>query len=758
MSEIFSSQSTDSFRELLTLGRCNLLVSTYQAGQLVMIRPQGQGINTHFMAFDRPMGIAKRDNEFAVGGAASITTFRNLAAVGPKVGQGDQVDACYLPRKNHVTGAIDIHEMGYDKYDKLWFINTKMSCLATLDNDHSFKPEWRPPFISAYDLTDRCHLNGLGFRDGIPRYVSMLGASDEPGGWRKNKISGGQIMDIITDDVLVDGLCMPHSPRWYKNALWFLSSGSGQLMRMEKGKAPEVVAELPGFTRGLDFIERYAIIGLSQIRESSTFAGLPLTKRVEERQSGVWVVDTQSGQIVAFLVFTGNVQEVFEIKVLPHQFAAIEDGQSPFLANSYELPDKVLKNLAPVDPVQAPLEAAFRAHVNGDLENALNLYREVLKQYPNHQVTNQQYGVCLLDAKKWHEAIEQLEKLLRQHPDNAEAMNSLGYAYQELGEDDQAMQYFDQAIATDQQFALAHYNRGKLLLKQRNYTVGWPEYEWRWQTPQFVPFKSDKPQWQGEDISDKTILVHSEQGNGDHIMFWRFLPLLAERCKEIIYFGPENLAPLVAEIPGVGQSRIPGALDKDLFDVYCPLMSLPQYLGITLENLPAPERYIEIPKQAVVSELKGQRKIGLAWSGAASHVNESNRAIPLADLLALTEDIDAQFYSLQMPLSNDERDLLKQHNIIDLEPELPGYARTAALVDQLDLVISVDTAIAHLAAALGKKTWILLCKNADWRWHESGDISEWYPTAKLLRQENAGDWHEPLNVLKKRLTELKKDF
>ncbi|MEZ5470948.1 MAG: TIGR03032 family protein [Marinicella sp.] len=751
MTETFSSQSTESFRELLTLGRCNILVSTYQAGQLVVVRPQGQGVNTHFMAFDRPMGMATRSNELVVGGSASITTFRNLAAVGLKVGQGDQVDACYLPRKIHITGAIDIHEMGYDKFDKLWFINTKMSCLATLDNDHSFKPEWRPPFITAYDLTDRCHLNGLGFRDGIPRYVSMLGASDEPGGWRKNKISGGQIMDITTNEVMVDGLCMPHSPRWYNNALWFLSSGSGQLMRMEPGKAPEVVAELPGFARGMDFIDRYAIIGLSQIRESSTFAGLPLTKRVEERQSGVWVVDTTNGQIVAFLVFTGNVQEVFEVKVLPHQFTAILDTQSPFLPNSYELSDEVLKNLAPADPVQAPLEAATRAHVNGELDEAIKLYQDILQHFPDHQVVNHQYGVCLLDAKRWDEAIEQLQKVLAKHADNADAMNSLGHAYVEKLDHEKAMQWFNQAIATDQQHALAHFNRGKLLLQQGQYQEGWEEYDWRWQTPQFVAFQCDKPQWQGEDISDKTILVHSEQGNGDHIMFWRFLPLLAEKCKEVIYFGPENLAALAAEIPGVSQSRIPGALSKDLFDVYIPLMSIPRYLSVNLGNLPAPERYVNVPAQVVVSELKGNRKIGLSWSGAPAHINNKNRSIELAELLKLTEGVDAQFYSLQMPITQEERDLLKKHNVIDLEPELPGYARTAALVDQMDLVISVDTAIAHLAAALGKETRILLCQNPDWRWGLEGERSRWYPTAKLLRKKQPNNWQSELVIIKKAL-------
>lgn len=749
MTATFSSQSTDSFRQLLTLGKCNLLVTTYQAGQVVMVRPQEQGVNTHFMAFDRPMGIAKRNNEISIGGAAAITRFRNLAAVGPKVGQGDQVDACYLPRKKHITGAIDIHEMGYDKADKLWFINTKMSCLCVLDDENSFKPVWRPPFISSYDLTDRCHLNGLGFRDGLPRYVTMLGATDEPGAWRNNKISGGQIMDINTNEVLVDGLCMPHSPRWYNNALWFLSSGSGQLMRMELGKAPEVVAELPGFCRGMDFIDRYAIIGLSQVRESAVFAGLPLTKRVEDRQSGVWVVDTTNGQIVAFLVFTGNVQEVFEIKVLPHQFAAIEDEGSPFLAQSYELSQEVLSNLAPTDPAQNVLDVATRAHVEGKLDEAINHYQEGLKHFADHAGLNHQYGLCLVDAKRWDDAVIQLKKALDINPDNAETMNSLGMVYNHLHDSNQAMHWFDQSIAKDKQFALAHMNKGMLLLKQKDYKNGWQEYAWRWQTPQFVPFQCQKPQWQGEDISDKVLLVHSEQGSGDQIMFWRFLPELAKRCKKLIYFGPENLSALVAEVPGVAESRIPGALSSDLFDVYVPLMDVAMHLDITLEKLPAPERYVSVPKQAVVQQLKGDYKVGLAWTGSPAHYNNASRSIPLDVLAKVTKDMNATFYSLQMPLSNDDREILKSHEIIDLEPELPGYARTAALVEQLDAVITIDSAIAHLAGALGKPTYLLLGDHPDWRWHDDQETASWYPTVTILRK--ASNWNDVIQELVQRL-------
>jgi len=752
MSEQFSSQSTDSFFELLTLAKCSLIVTTYQAGQVVIVRTQNNGINTHFMDFDRPMGIARRINEFSIGGAHSITTFRNLAAVGNKTEQGDNVDACYLPRTQHFTGAIDIHEMGYDKNDKLWFINTKMSALATLDKENSFKVHWKPPFISHYDLTDRCHLNGLGFRNGMPRYVTMLGKTNTPGGWRGNKISGGQIMDINNNKVLCDGLCMPHSPRWYKNKLWFLSSGSGHLMRMSLGKAPEVVAELPGFARGLDFIDRYAIIGLSQVRESATFAGLPLTKRVAERKSGIWVVDIETSQIVAFLIFTGNVQEVFEVKVLAHKYPAIVDQTNPLLANSYELAEEILNNLAPVDPIQLELEQASKQHVEGNFKQAIKMYRQILSHSPKHKVTHHQLGICLVDAKRWKEAIEQLQLVIENQTDNVEAMNSLAVAYQELLDYKKSMQWFEQAIDIDKQFALGHYNRSMLLLKSGHYKEGFKEYEWRWQTPQHIPFQCDKPQWKGEDISDKRILIHSEQGNGDHIQYWRFLPLLAKNCKEIIYVGPENLSALAALIPGVSQSRVVEGLTTDLFDVFCPLMSLPNYLNIDETNLPAPQSYIKVPEQVIVSQLTGEIKIGLSWTGSFARKDNDARSIELDLLLPLVNNNPKiKFYSLQMPLTNTDGEILRKNNITNLETELPGYARTAALIKQMDLVITVDTAIAHLAGALGKPLWVLLHQNCDWRWQIIGRQSIWYPTARLFRQTNNNNWLDVINSVENEL-------
>ncbi|MDX1572049.1 MAG: TIGR03032 family protein [Xanthomonadales bacterium] len=756
MAHQFASQSTDSFRVLLEQSGTSLVVSTYQAGQLVLVRAQEKGVNTHFIGFGKPMGLAWKPGELSVGGAAQVVTYRNLPAVATKLDDGSPADACYIMRGTHATGAIDIHEMGYDSTGDLWFINTRMSCLCTRSPDFSFVPRWRPPFITEYELSDRCHLNGLGFRDGQPRYVTMLGNTDTGGGWRQNKTSGGLVMDIETDEVLADQLCMPHSPRWYRDKLWFLSSGAGQLMCVEDGKA-QVVAEIPGFARGMDFIDRYALIGLSQVRESAVFAGLPLTRRVAERKSGVWVVDLETGETVAFLEFIGDVQEVFEVRVLPHRFPALLDTDSPLVANSFELPDEVLNNLAPPDPVQQALEAATRAHMNGKFADAIGQYQAILASHPEHRQTKHQLGLCLVDAERWHEAVELLSEVVEEQTDNAEAMNSLGLAHSRLGDYEKGIEWFERSIETDQQFALAHFNRGLILLKLGRYEEGWPGFDWRWQTPQFVPFQCNKPQWQGEDISDKRLLVHSEQGNGDHIQFMRFLPMVAEKCKELIYVGPEKLAPLAAEIEGVSESRVPGQIPQDRFDVYCPLMSLPRWLGITRDNIPAPERYLKIPEQVVVRKLEGQFKVGIAWAGSPTQKDDKRRSMQLDTLAPLFEVDGVDFFSVQMPISGEESALLEKHGITNLEPELPGYARTAALVDQLDLVITVDTAVAHVAGALGKPVWILLNADPDWRWGIEGEATPWYPTARLFRQAKPRDWSPVIDRVRQALEEISQD-
>lgn len=347
---------THTLAELFAQLNLSLVVSTYQAGKVILVRydREADAINTHFRTFEKPMGMAAHSGAPAVrltiGGQKSVTYLRNMPTVARKVAPPGKHDACYLPRAIHITGDIDIHEMAYDAEDELWLVNTRFSCLCTLDPEHSFTPRWRPRFVSAYAPEDRCHLNGLAMVDGRPRYVTALGETDTPGGWRANKASGGLLIDVATGEVLLRGLSMPHSPRWYNNQLYLLESGEGSLAVVEPSPtthsqfATRTIAHLPGFTRGVDFYGPLAFIGLSQVRESATFSGLPLIERLgEERTCGVWVVNLQTGQTVGFLRFESGVEEIFSVKVLPHTgYPEILEWSDPAMAFSYVLPDAAL--------------------------------------------------------------------------------------------------------------------------------------------------------------------------------------------------------------------------------------------------------------------------------------------------------------------------------------------------------------------------------------------------------------------------------
>ena len=339
---------TPNFPALLRQLGASLLVTTYQAGKLVLVRDEGDHLNTHFRAFQAPMGMALAGDRLALGTQMQVWEFVDVPAVTAKLDPPDRHDACFLPRSSHVTGNIQIHEMAWGQGAELWVVNTRFSCLCTLDRSASFAPRWRPPFVSALEPTDRCHLNGLALVKGSPRYVTALGETDAPMGWRANKARGGILMDVDSGQVITRGLSMPHSPRWHAGRLWVLDSGNGRVstVDMRSGRL-ETVAELPGFTRGLGFYGRFAFVGLSQVRESAIFSGIAIAER-PERCSGVWVLDTVSGQIVAFLKFEDAVQEIFAVLVLPgRRFPDLVNDQNALIADSFVVPDETL---AEVDP------------------------------------------------------------------------------------------------------------------------------------------------------------------------------------------------------------------------------------------------------------------------------------------------------------------------------------------------------------------------------------------------------------------------
>ena len=191
------------------------------------------------------MGIVADPTRLTIGGANTVWEYRNMPALAKKLEPAGKHDACYLPRRIHVTGDIDIHELAWDGNNELWVVNTRFCCLCTLDAEHSFYPRWRPPFVSALAPEDRCHLNGLAMVDGRPKYVTALGETDTAGGWRANKARGGILMDIESNEILLRGLSMPHSPRWYQGKLWLLESGEGSLAASRPG-APHVADRRAG--------------------------------------------------------------------------------------------------------------------------------------------------------------------------------------------------------------------------------------------------------------------------------------------------------------------------------------------------------------------------------------------------------------------------------------------------------------------------------------------------------------------------------
>jgi len=313
----FHYSQTDSFVALLHELNASLLVTTYQANKLLVVRAAQGGLSTLVRTFDQPMGLALAGRRLALGTRNQIWFLRDAPDIAPRIEPVGLHDACFLPRTCHVTGDIRCHEIAWAG-DELWIVNTRFSCLCTLDPDYSFVPRWQPPFITGLAAEDRCHLNGVVMENDRPRYVTALGETDTQGGWRPDKAKGGCLIDVPSGEIVTRGLSMPHSPRLHDGRLWVLESGTGRLLLVDAVTGlRETVAEVPGFGRGLAFAGQYAFIGLSKIRETSTFGGLPIAERLSELKCGVAVVDLQRGEIAAMLDFQTAVEEIFDVQLLP---------------------------------------------------------------------------------------------------------------------------------------------------------------------------------------------------------------------------------------------------------------------------------------------------------------------------------------------------------------------------------------------------------------------------------------------------------
>lgn len=393
----------------------------------------------------------------------------------------------------------------------------------------------------------------------------------------------------------------------------------------------------------------------------------------------------------------------------------------------------------------------------GRVSEAVAAYERALALRPQFAEASSNLSNALLLEGRLDEAVGSCRRALSVNPHYPEAHINLGNALKSQGRFDEARGAYERALAIDPDCVEAHWNRSLVLLLQGEFREGWQEYEWRWKRRAAEPARaSARPLWLGqESLHGKTILLWGEQGLGDQIQFARFAEEVSKLGARVIL---ELKQPLMRAFHGVrGVTRLASSREPvgdEEFDYHCPLMSLPLALQSQLAAVPRP-----VVLRAHTTEIKtwqsrlaaGTLKIGLAWSGNARHTNDRNRSIPLAMLSTLLAE-DAEWISLQKEVRPTDRATLEALPAIrHFGDTLDDFVDTAALCENCDLIISVDTSVAHLAASIGRPVWLLLPFVPDWRWLCERDSSPWYPSVRIYRQTQAGEWHEILRRLQQDL-------
>jgi len=322
VSEVRYEHSRDFLDVLAHLG-VSILLSTYQAGKVLILGTWQGKLSLTFHNFDQPMGIAVSPKSLAIGTRRAVWLLASATDLAPRIEPAGKFDSAYLTRRAAFTDSIHCHDLAWCG-DELWVVNTLFSCLCTLHSEYNFFPRWRPPFISTLAAEDRCHLNGLAADGERPRYVTVIACTDTPEGWRPDKARTGCILEVSSGQVVASNLSMPHSPRLFDNRLWVLDSGRGNISLVEPGTGfVQTVAQVPGYTRGLAFFGPYAFVGLSRIRESNVFGGLPIAEKRDELVCGVGVIEWQTGRTVATFMLRSGVEEIFDVQVVPRRCTAL---------------------------------------------------------------------------------------------------------------------------------------------------------------------------------------------------------------------------------------------------------------------------------------------------------------------------------------------------------------------------------------------------------------------------------------------------
>ena len=392
----------------------------------------------------------------------------------------------------------------------------------------------------------------------------------------------------------------------------------------------------------------------------------------------------------------------------------------------------------------------------GKLEAAVACYRRCLVIRPNHPGAYSNIGNAYRELGRLQLSIASHQQAVKLAPNNAGAYYNLGLALRDFGHTEQALSAFETALRLDPDHAECRWDRSLTLLALGDYTRGFEEYEWRWKLDRTPERTFTTPEWDGAELKGKTVLIYQEQGIGDMIQFARYIPLIKELGAIVVVECSPELAPLMSTVPGIDKVIMVGStLPK--YDTHIAMMSLARVFQTTLETLPNETPYISPPEGLSIQlppSLDHQRQIGIAWAGRPTHTNDINRSCDFKHFIELLGVPGVSVYSLQKGLHEVD---IKENGcsalVVEMGSRLNDFADTAALIQQLDLVITVDTAVAHLAGAMGKPVWVVLPFAADWRWMIETSESPWYPSMRLFRQRQPGNWKQVFIDIRKALSE-----
>lgn len=437
--------------------------------------------------------------------------------------------------------------------------------------------------------------------------------------------------------------------------------------------------------------------------------------------------------------FQANLGAAYQQAERPQQAAAafrraIEiAGQSP----------QLLSNLA------LALKAA------GDIDEALAAFDNALRLLPDYATAHFNRANLLMDQGRLDEAIAGYQRAVELNPRDAGALCKLGVAHFDCAQMDAAIQCFDRALAVQPNYAEARRNRGMALLALGDYQRGWAEWEHRLACDDFVPRVGDGPRWQGEPLAGRTLLVHAEQGLGDTLQFVRYVPLLEPLGGRVLLEVQPSLVPLLRQ-SGFDRWLVSGEV-RPQYDVHCPLLSLPKFLPNTTGQPYWNGPYLQVDPARValwqerLKPVEGFR-IGIAWAGSAEYRHDRFRSIALEQFAPLAAVPGVRLVSLQKgETAEKSRDVLQRLNVATLDGPWDtdgAFLDTSAIMQQLDLVISVDTAVAHLAGGLGRPAWLLLQFSPDWRWRLAGETTPWYSSVRLFRQPRLDDWESVVEAVR----------